>query len=142
MEAFGRTIAVALAMVGVVVFLLFYKTASIGWQREETVRSMSSAYAERILRSKRIRKTEWETFRQEIGRLGTYRAELSVYERRRFETEKGRTYLFTTIEDPGEDLVLTEGSYVRVVVTEEKGSRWEAFVYGTGMPVLAGGRVS
>lgn len=142
MEAFGRMITVALAMVGVVMFLIFYRTASMGWQREETVRSMSSAYAEHIIRSRRILQKEWEAFRQEIGRLGSYRAELSVYERRRFETGKGRTYLFTTIEAPEEDLVLTEGSYIRVVVMEEKGSRWESFVYGTGAPILAGGCIS
>lgn len=141
MEAFGRAIAVSLGAMGLVVFLLFYKTATVRWLRTETVRNMSRAYAEDVLNSGVIRASDWNLFREMLNRFGNYRTEFAVFERRRFEGENGRIYFFTEEKVFGEDKLLTEGSYIRITVTEETGGKAESMLYGSEGIVIAGGRV-
>lgn len=142
MEAFGRTIAVSLSAIGLVILLLFYKTAAVRWQKTETVRSLSKAYAEKILENKEISGSDWKLFTEQLNRLGDYRTELAVYERRRFEGENGRVYLFTELVIGEEGLKLTEGSYIRMIVTEEPTGKIETMLYGGGSPVIVGGRIT
>ncbi len=139
MEALGRMLAVSLSAVGLVVLFLFYRTASVRWQKAETMRSLCHSYVSEVMEHGEITVTGWEIFQQELSRLGSYRMELSVYERRRYEGENGRIYMFTKWEEITEK-VLTEGSYIRLIVTEER-SKTESFLYGTGGTVLAGGRI-
>lgn len=141
MEALGRTIAVILGTTGTVLLLFFYKTAPVRWQRNETVHSMCHAYAECILSERVVTPDGWELFQKEINRLGTYRAELSVYERKRYEGQNGRIYLFTKGTEPEEEQYLSEGSYIRLVITEETKGKLEPFFYGPACTVIAGGRV-
>lgn len=141
MEAFGRTIALVVGMIGVVFLLLFSKTASVRWQRQETVRSMSHAFAETLLRDKKVLFHEWVTFQKELQHLGSYRAELTVYERRRFEDERGGYYLYRKAELT-DDKILGEGSYVRVLVTPvDEAENDEMFMLGDYGVIVAGGRV-
>lgn len=140
MEAFGRTIAVSIGAIGLVVSLLFYKTAAVRWQKNETVRSMSQAYAERVLSSGEICCSEWKMFQEQLCHLGNYRTEFAVYERRRYEGGTGRVYLFRQ-KEVADDEILTEGSYIRIIVTEEVKSKMETLFYGTGGTVVVGGRV-
>ncbi len=141
MEAFGRTIALVVGIIGVVFLLLFSKTVSVRWQRHETVRSMSHGFAERLLYEKEISFRKWEDFQKEIASLGDYRAELTVYERRRFEDKNGGFYLYQKAEFAG-DKILREGSFVRVLVTpaDEVGIG-EGFLLGDYGAIVAGGRV-
>lgn len=141
MDAFGRTIVVSLGAIGLVFSLLFYKTASVRWQKAETVRNMCQAYAEQVLSDKEICCSEWEAFRNQLERLGNYRAEFAVYERRRYEGMNGRIYLLREWEVSGEDMLLTEGSYIRITVTEEEHNKMQTFFYGSGCVAVAGGRV-
>ena len=141
MEAFGRSIAVWSGVVALFFSLLFYKTAAVRWQKTETVRSMSQMYAEYVLSTREIRMSDWNLFREQLNLLGAYRTELAVYERRRYEGEQGRVYLYTELNaDVGERL-LTEGSYIRLVVTEEEKGKTQTLFYGTGGRIIAGGRV-
>lgn len=142
MEAFGRMIAVSLSALGLVILLLFYKTAAVRWQKTETVRSLSKVYAEKIMESKEICGSDWIRFTEQLNRLGDYRAELAVYERRRFEGDNGRVYLFTEVIMEENDLCLSEGSYVRLIIAEEINGRLETLLYGGGSPVIAGGRIT
>jgi hypothetical protein len=139
MEALGRVLAVTLSAVGVVVLFLFYRTASVRWQKTETVRSLCYTYVADALEDRAVVGADWERFQQELSRLGSYRTELSVFERRRYEGENGRIYMFTEWENIAEN-VLPEGSYIRLVVTEESGTL-SSFLYGAGGTILAGGRV-
>ena len=133
-------IAVSIAAIGLVCFLVFYKTASVRWQKTETVRSISQAYVEDIMQRKEISHVGWEQFCKELERFGEYRAELTVYERRRFEGENGRVYLFTEWIGNEKRKVLSKGSYIRIVITE--GREPTEFFYGTGSTVIAGGRIA
>ncbi len=141
MEAFGRAIAVLFSAAGIVFSLLFYKTATVRWQKTETVRSMSQDYAEHVLSNKEICCSEWNVFQEQLSRLGNYRTEFVVYERRRFEGEKGRIYLFREWDATDEDRKLTDGSYIRIIVTEEMEGKAQAFLYGNGCVMIAGGRI-
>ena len=134
-------IAVILAALGLIFSSLFYKTAAGWWQKEETVRSMAQAFAEEILEQRQVSMYDWHTFCQQLGRIGDYRAELVVYEKKRFENTNGRFYLFSQWE-PVEDSVLTEGSYVRLVVTEEEKSTLGLFWLGAGGVFFVGGSFS
>ncbi len=140
MEALGRTIAIALSAVGLVVLFLFYKTASVRWQKAETVRSLCHVYVDGIMDDRMISCADWEQFRKELNKLGNYRTELAVYERRRFEGENGRIYMFTEWEEITENM-LPQGSYIRLVVTEGNGKP-TTFIYGPGITVFAGGRIN
>ncbi len=142
MDAFGRTLAVSLSAICFVFLLLFYKTAPVRWQRVETVRSMTKAYAETVLSEKTVSYADWEAFQARLGRLGEYRAELAVYERKRFEGDAGRIYLFTERTVSEEGLSLSEGSYIRIVVSENIKSKAELFFRGSGGVIIAGGRVT
>ena len=140
MEALGRMLAVFTAVVGLVCFLVFYKTASVRWQKTESVRSITQAYAEDILQRKEVSRAGWEQFCKELQQFGEYRTELTVYERRRFEGENGRVYLFTEWRGNETTKALSKGSYIRIVVTE--GRKAAEFFYGTGSSVIAGGRIA
>lgn len=141
MESFGRTIAMSFGAIGVVVLLLFYKTAAVRWQKAETVHSMSQAYAESVLNSKEICVSDWKLFQEQLRALGEYRAEFAVFERRRFEGKNGRVYLYTEEAVSDEDKRLTEGSYIRIIVKEKENSKAESMLYGTECMVIVGGRV-
>ena len=138
MESFGRTVALGIGIVGVVFLLLFSKTVSVRWQRHETVRSMSHDFAEKLLQGKKFSAYEWEAFQKMLDDLGGYRAELTVYERRRFEDENGVFYLYDKTETT-DDTMLGEGSYVRVFVMQEDGG--ERLLFGNYGSIVAGGRV-
>lgn len=141
MESFGRVIAVVVGIIGVVFLLLLSGTASVRWQRYETVRSLSDKFAQDILFEKKISYLEWDVFRQEIGNLGDYRAELTVYERCRFEDENGSFWLYRTEEVDG-DKTLSEGSYVRVSVSlANKAGSSDVFQPGDYGVIVAGGCV-
>lgn len=142
MDAFGRTTTVALSAICVVFLLLFYKTAPVRWQKAETIRSLANAYAETVLRQGTVSYDDWEAFQMQLERLGTYRAELAVYERKRFEGEEGRIYLFTERTVSEGELRLSEGSYIRITVTEDVKSKAELFFRGNGCTIIAGGRVA
>ena len=142
MEAFGRSLAVMLSAIGLVILLLFYKTAAVRWQKTETVRSLCKAYAEKVMRNNEIHGSDWKQFTEQLDRLGDYRTELAVYERKRYERENGRVYLFTESVIEDENLKLMEGSYVRLIVTEESSSRLGTMLYGEGSPVIFGGRIA
>lgn len=141
MEALGRSIAVMLSLIGIVFSLLFYKTAAVRWQKTEAVRSMSQMYADYVLSIKEIRTSDWKVFREKLNRFGEYRTELAVYERRRYEDEQGGVHLYSEIIVEEEGRFLTSGSYIRLVVTEEKKGNVETFLYGSGCQIIAGGRV-
>ena len=142
MEAFGRILAVSLGCIGLVFLVCFSKTASLRWQRAETVRNISHAYVGDILNGKVISRNGWDTFYKELKRLGDYRAELSVYERKQFSGKEGIVYLFSEWEKEDEEKLLAEGSYVRLTVTEEMKSKLTTFFYGAGYTLFAGGRVN
>ena len=140
MESFGRVIALGVGVTGVIFLLFFSKTVVFRWQRHETVRSMSRGFTETLLNEKKLSFGDWQGFQKEIARLGGYRAELTIYERRRYEDDNGGVYLYETEEVTG-DRILREGSYVRVVVISEE-DRWgEQFLLGDCGVVVAGGRV-
>lgn len=141
MESFGRMIAMIVSVVGLLFFGFYQKTAAVQWQRNETVREISQAYAERILEDKCIFERDWEAFQKEIADLGKYRAELTIYERKRYEDESGRVYLFREKTYVTGTQFLTEGSYVRLVVTEEEKSVPETFLYGAACKLSVGGRI-
>ena len=138
MESFGRTVAFGVGIIGVVFLLLFSKTVSVRWKRHETVRSMSHAFAEKLLQDKKFSVYEWEAFQKILDDLGGYRAELTVYERRRFEDENGVFYLYDRTETT-DDTMLGEGSYVRVLVMQEGGG--ERLLSGNYGSIVAGGQV-
>ena len=140
MEAFGRVIAMAVSIIGVGFLLLFSKTAAARWQCHEAVRSMSYAFAEQLLENKKMVLHEWEAFQKKISQMGGYRAELAVYEGRRFEDEDGGFYLYQRA-DISEDLGLKGGSYVRLVVTGEDFKSGNQFCTGDYGVIIAGGRV-
>lgn len=140
MESFGRTIAVIVCIIGVASILLFSKTVSVRWQRHETIRSMSQAFVETILRDKAFYIHEWNDFQKNLWNLGSHRAELTVYERRRFENEDGGFYLYEKAEIT-EDRLLREGCYVRLLVISEENENKEKVLPGDGGVIVAGGRV-
>lgn len=141
MDGFGRLIAVMFGTTGLVFSLLLYRTAAVRWQKEETVRSMSQMYAEHVLNEKVFCGDEWSIFREQLNRLGNYRTEIAVYERRRYEGEQGRIYLFTEEKLSDKDRLLTEGSYIRIVVSGKSKEKAVDMLYGSGSVVIAGGRV-
>lgn len=141
MEAFGRMIAVLTAACCMIVLILVFKTASVYWQKNETVHSIASEYAEQILKSGIVSRTEQERVERELKRLGEYHIELTVYERKRFEGEAGRIYLYEEWDGAGERKVLSPGSYLRILVSEAKRGRLETFLYGDGGTVVTGGRM-
>lgn len=134
-------IAVLTAVCCMAILLLTFKTSSVYWQKNETVHSIASEYAARILNSGMVSKAEQESFEQELKRLGEYRIELTVYERRRFEGESGRIYVYEEWDGTGERKVLSTGSYLRLLVSEAKRGRLATFLYGDGSTVVTGGRM-
>lgn len=140
MEAFGRTIALAVSIIGVVFLLFFSKTISVRWQKHETVRSLSRAFAEKLLWEKKISFNEWIAFQEEVKRFGGYRAEVVVYEGRRFENESGAFYLYQR-QEITENRELREGSYVRVFVSQEEEVGRQTFLLGDFGAIVIGGRV-
>ena len=106
----------------------------------ETVRSMSYAFAEQLLENKEVVFCEWKAFQKEVMQIGGYRAELAVYEGRRFEGEAGGFYLYQGA-DVSEDKGLKSGSYVRLVVTREAFESGDMFCADDYGVIIAGGRV-
>lgn len=141
MEAFGRVIAVLMTAVCLVFLTMFFKTASVDWQKNETVHSITTAYAAQILRSKIILQEEKKRFVEEMRRLGDYEIEITVYERRRYEDSTGRIYLYSEWEGEETEKMLSSGSYLRVEVKEMKRGKLRTFMYGSGCTVVAGGRI-
>lgn len=141
MEALGRLMAVLTAAVSLVLFLFFYQSASVKWQKNETVYSIGKAYAENILYTKTVLDTDWKRFQEKLNRLGEYETELTIYERKRYEGDNGRVYLFEEWGGPGEK-ELSAGSYVRLVVREKPRGKLAVFLYGGGCTVIAGGRIA
>lgn len=141
MEAFGRMITVLTAVFCMVLLFIVFKAAPLHWQKNETVRSMALRYAVRILKSGVVSRTERENFEKELSRFGNYRVELTVYERRRFEGEAGRVYLYEEWNGSEERKMLSSGSYLRLLIAEEKKSVPETFFYGDGCTIVTGGRV-
>ena len=90
---------------------------------------------------KTVSEKEWRLFREQLSRFGNYRAELIVFERRRFEGKDGRVYLYTEWRPEKGEKPLTEGSYVRVTVTEDEKKPITVF-FGAGSTIFAGGRIS
>lgn len=141
MEAFGRLITVMCGLAGLIFSIVFYETAAMGQQKSETVQSISNAFVQRMIRNQMISETEWEIFEKELGRFGTYRIELTVSERRNYKGEGGERYLFTELDEIRYGEPLAEGSYLRLVVTEEVKSVLGQFLYGDGLVFYAGGRI-
>lgn len=134
-------IAVLTAVCCMAVLVLTFKMSSVYWQKNETVHSMALEYAERILKSGIVSRTGQERFERELKRLGKYHIELTVYERRRFEGEGGRIYLYEEWDGTGDRKVLSPGSYLRILVSEAERGKLEAFLYGDGATVVTGGRM-
>lgn len=134
-------IAVLTAVCCMAVLVLAFRMSSVYWQKNETVHSMALEYAERILKNGIVSRTESERFERELKGFGEYRIELTVYERRRFEGEGGRIYLYEEWDGTGDRKVLSPGSYLRILVSEAKRGKLEAFLYGDGGTVVTGGRM-
>lgn len=141
MEAFGRSVAVLFGTVSLVLLLFFFRTVSVQWQKNETVYSIGKAYAERVVQSKIASKEEWQLFQTELERLGDFEAELTVYERKRYEGEEGRLYLYEERVGP-EEKELSVGSYVRLVIKEKSKGILTTFLYGDSCFVITGGRIA
>lgn len=135
-------ISVILCAVGLTFGIVFFKTESVHRQKTETVRSMVRMYTNHILENKKIRREEWERFQNDLHRLGEYQAEITVYERRRFEDENGRLFLFYLWEGEEAEREFSEGSYVRITVTEEEPGRIGTFLFGDGAVIISGGRIA
>ena len=142
MEALGRFFTVILSVTGVVFLLFFYKTSSFLWQRNESVRSISHAFAEKILEEKEVSQKDLEMFQKQLKIFGEYQVSFTVYERRSYEGENGSVFLYREVKEPEGEQKLSLGSYVRLVVTEEERSKAEVFLYGEGCSVYAGGRIA
>lgn len=141
MDALGRGLAIMLSIIGLTFFSISYKTASLAVQRNETVRSICHAYTEEVVKNKEVSQKKWEAFQEQINRIGTYCAELTIYEQRTYKGEKGDVSLFTKQKGIIEDVSLFPGSYVRLVVTEEVETRATVFFRGAGCTIYAGGRI-
>ena len=141
MESFGRMIAMMCGNLGLFFCILFYRTAAVGQQRRETVQSISDAFVQRVLRNGMISETEWTVFRNELSHFGSYRTELTVFERRQYEEEPGERYLFVEKAAGSYGQILPEGSYIRLVVTEEEKKGAELFLFGSEFAFFAGGRI-
>lgn len=142
MEAFGRMIAVLAGGCLVLFFSFYLKTVPLHWQKTETVRSITKAYAAELMESKEFCTVRWEAFKKELKRFGEYEAEYTVFERRRYEGENGRVYLYHAWKEVQEQKMLLEGSYLRIVVREKGRGKFETFLYGADSVFFAGGRVS
>ena len=87
MEALGRFFAITIGAVGLVFLLYWNKTSSALWQKNESVRSLSHDFAESLLEGKRVSGERLDSFRETLETLGSYRVTVSVYERRRYESD-------------------------------------------------------
>lgn len=141
MEAFGRVITVLLAAFCTVFLLFSSKAVSVQWQKNESVRSIVSEYVAELLENGQISVVRQERFVKELAGLGVYEIDLTVFERRRYENETGRVYLYSEWKEDGADKRLLSGSYLKVEVSEKRKGKLETFLYGTGGTVVAGGRV-
>jgi len=141
MESFGRMIAMMCGILLLVFCLIFYRSAAVCQQKNETVQSISDAFMQRTLRSKMISKSEWDVFLNKLAHLGVYRTGLTVYERRQYEGENGERYLYTEKEEIEYGQVLAEGSYIRLVVTEKEKKKMEVFLFGREFLYFTGGRI-
>ena len=142
MEALGRSISVIVCAIGMTFCILFFQSVSVHRQKTETARSMVRMYTAHVLEDKKIRREEWESFQKVLHRLGDYQAEITVYERRRFEDENGRLFLFYLWEGEEAEREFSKGSYVRITVTEEEPGRIGTFLFGDGAVIISGGRIA
>ncbi len=143
MEALGRALAVILGVIVLFFSFLFCRVVSVQWQKNETIRSIGNAFVEDVIRDATITQHRLDMLQRELDLFGTFQVEVVVHERRRFEGEEGRIYLFQkwmmdSIEMKKE---IADGSYVRLKVTEKRRSRWSTFFYGESATYIAGGRV-
>ncbi len=141
MEAFGRVAAVLLAVTGLTFCLIFMRKAPAVRQKYETVYSLVTEYAEKILKERRIIATELGQLKTELAMFGEYEAEITVYERRRYEKETGRVYLYAVWEGEEQEKELNPGAYVCLKVVQKGRGKLETLLYGEGNVIVAGGRV-
>ena len=142
MEALGRGIACLFCAASLVFLLVYQKSSAVGWQRNQTVRTMSKEYIRTVRRRGMVTEEGWTAFLRELQRLGEFDAELTVYERKRYEKASGTVYLYTEWEQNGTEKRLPEGSYVRLTVFQKEGGAWNEFWYGSGCVVFVGGRIT
>ncbi|MBQ9767628.1 MAG: hypothetical protein IJW37_05965 [Lachnospiraceae bacterium] len=110
-------------------------------QKSETVRSLVKEYVADLTESRRISEERHERFVKELASFGVYEIELTVYERRRYEGEAGRVYLYSECKATEGNKELLTGSYLRVTVAEQEKGKIETFLYGAACMIIAGGRV-
>lgn len=142
MEAFGRVIAVVLAVTGLVFCGLFLKVGHLQRQRTITARTVTKEFAAMALEEGNISKEEKERYEKQMAVLGNYQIQITVYERRRFEGENGRVYTYSELPVASEGKQLVSGSYLRIQVTEPSKGAVESLFRGPGAVIITGGRVS
>ena len=142
MEALGRGLACLFCGVSLVLLLVYQKTSAVGWQRSQTVRTMSKEYIGEVRRRGMVTEEDWSAFLQELQRLGEFDAKLTVYEKRRYEGEDGAVYLYSEWEQNGTGERIPEGSYVRLTVFQRDTGVWDSFWYGGGCVVFLGGQIT
>ena len=142
MDAFGRFLGVMLSVVSVAALVILLKTAPFHVQKNETVRSLCHNYIDRILKEEKVSSRDIELLRKQLQSLGKYSVELTVFESRYYEGEKGLVVFYTEQKEIGKEQELLSGYYIRLVVKEEEKSVAESFFYGPGCVIYAGGRVA
>lgn len=141
MEAFGRVMAVLFTVVSLTFCLTVAKKAPAARQKYETVYSLVTEYTEKMLREHRVAAVELQQLKAELVALGEYEAELTVYERRRYEKESGRVYLYAEWEGEEQEKELNSGAYLILKVKQRDRGKAETFLYGEGNVIVTGGRV-
>lgn len=142
MEALGRGIACLFCAVSIVFLLVYQKTSAIGWQRNQTVRTMSKEYIRMVQRNGTMTEEGWSAFLRELQRLGEFDVKLTIYEKRRFEDTAGAVYSYCEWELNGKEKRIPKGSYVRLTVFSKAMGVWNRFWYGDGCVVYVGGRIT
>lgn len=141
MEAFGRLIAVLWTVFCVIFLSVYSKEIVFRRQKNETVRSIVKEYASDVLEDGRVVSERKEAFLKELAGFGLFEVNVTVYERRRFDSENGRNFFYREREEVCAEMQLPSGSYVRVIVAEQEKGKTETFLYGAAGIITAGGRV-
>lgn len=141
MEALGRIIAVVAALLGGICISFFSKKMTLTWQKRQMVRHITYEFAENIISDEKLSLTESEEFELQLRNLGEYETEIILFERKRYEDEEGRKYLYEERKITKEE-ELQEGSYFRIMVTERNKGVLSTFFYGPGVTLVTGGRIS
>lgn len=142
MEALGRGVACLFCALSLVFLLVYQKTSAVGWQRNQTVRTMSKEYVRKVQSRGKVTEESWLAFLRELRRLGEFDAELTIYEKKRYEGDSGSIYLYSEWEQNGTEEEIPEGSYVRLTVFQKDTGVWDRFWYGGGCVVFVGGRIT